>query len=438
MASEHPQHTDGNGPESHGVSEAESRRAILLGVGGLAAGALLASSRQASAGPLVPPAGPVTSTGATLTDIAGRIAPPGGVAEPRIPISPENPGRIFAPGSYVLTGSRNSTGITIDAPNVTLDLNGFSIPSGTPTGVPNPSPAGISINATNVTVRNGRIRADLGTNAPAIAINVTQGSSSGIVLENLDIATNLIAVNASQTQGVILRNVTWTCFTAPTNGGLRLGAKAQIINCSGEGGSFGIITGIRSIIQSCSCKASGGTNFNLGESSIAIACISDGNAIGFLLNAGASLEACSAQGHVSTGISATGNARISRCQVSGGATGISLINGGNRVEHCKIGGARNGIETNGIDTIVDCSLNAAALRQGVGIATFGDFNTIDGNTIYGFNSGIQCFNSQSLSVITRNRVFDCTNPIVNGFGALVAPVATSLATAPNPFANLAY
>lgn len=41
------------------------RRAMLAGIGGLAAGALLLSTRSAQAGPLNPPAGPVAQSART-------------------------------------------------------------------------------------------------------------------------------------------------------------------------------------------------------------------------------------------------------------------------------------------------------------------------------------------------------------------------------------
>ena len=86
------------------------------------------------AGPLSPPAGPVSSTHKTLSQV-----------EPRLAVSPgTTPGdaaslyRISQPGSYYLTGNISVppglNGITILADDVTIDLGGFVISSPVATG----------------------------------------------------------------------------------------------------------------------------------------------------------------------------------------------------------------------------------------------------------------------------------------------------------------
>ena len=80
-----------------------------------------------SAGDLNPPAGPVTPTMKTLTEV-----------EPRIAINAVNtPGDAFStfkitqPGSYYLTGNvtgaAGTSGIRVASGQVTLDLNGFTL-----------------------------------------------------------------------------------------------------------------------------------------------------------------------------------------------------------------------------------------------------------------------------------------------------------------------
>ena len=136
-------------------------RRMLLGAAGLAG--VAAMSKFAGAGPLNPPAGPVTPTGQTLDDIYNRIARTDvGVAEPRIPVQ-SLPGSATAvhvitePGSYYLTGNiqgeAGKDGILIASGNVSIDLCGFAL-----IGVPG-SGAGVRIpgfsTANNVAVRNG-------------------------------------------------------------------------------------------------------------------------------------------------------------------------------------------------------------------------------------------------------------------------------------------
>src|SRR5438093_7800183 len=96
-------------------------------IASLSALALIAAAGVLYGGPLDPPAGPVTSTYKTLTEV-----------EPRTAVNAVNtPGdfnslfKISQPGSYYLTGNitgvASKHGIEIVASGVTLDLNGFDL-----------------------------------------------------------------------------------------------------------------------------------------------------------------------------------------------------------------------------------------------------------------------------------------------------------------------
>src|SRR5262245_42158782 len=114
--------------------------------------ALVATAGLLVAGPLAPPAGPVTSTFKTLTE-----------TEPRIAINATNtPGSgsamflISQPGSYYLTGNitgaASKTAISVITSNVTIDLGGFAM-----TGVAG-SLVGIEAQGeSNLTVTNGTL-----------------------------------------------------------------------------------------------------------------------------------------------------------------------------------------------------------------------------------------------------------------------------------------
>ncbi len=97
------------------------RRALLAGLGGLAAGTFLTAGR-AEAGPLNPPAAPASTPGPEP-----RIA----VNAQNTPGNPDNLFRITQPGSYYLTGNiigqSGRNGIQIAADNVTIDLMGFAL-----------------------------------------------------------------------------------------------------------------------------------------------------------------------------------------------------------------------------------------------------------------------------------------------------------------------
>lgn len=106
----------------------------------------------AAQGPLTPP-GPPAPVMKTLAQIEPRVVLPGGTTT-RV---------ISQPGNYVLAGDitvPDIDGIRIEADDVTLDLNGFTIAT-TATAPGSAGPyRGIFILSKNVIVRNGRIKSN--------------------------------------------------------------------------------------------------------------------------------------------------------------------------------------------------------------------------------------------------------------------------------------
>jgi|GEM_PF-3540843 len=136
------------------------RRSVLL--------ALCAAAGTTLAGPLLPPPGPVTSTGRPLDQIEPRASVndlPGDATAAHV---------ISASGNYVLTAdvlaAAGQNGIRIDAPSATIDLNGFSI-----TGQPG------SLNGISATFVNGRYV--LRSGAPA---TISGFDADGIHIENAE------------------------------------------------------------------------------------------------------------------------------------------------------------------------------------------------------------------------------------------------------------
>ncbi len=88
---------------------------------------LIATAGLLFAGPLNPPAGPVTSTMKTLTEVEPRIA----INSTNTPGDGDSVFKITQPGSYYLTANTTvlagMTGVEVATDNVTIDLNGFSI-----------------------------------------------------------------------------------------------------------------------------------------------------------------------------------------------------------------------------------------------------------------------------------------------------------------------
>jgi hypothetical protein len=407
----------------------DSRRALLLGMGTLAAGAILASSRQAQAGPLTPPAGPVTSTGVTLQQINDRITTSASLTEPRTAITPTSAQIISQPGSYYLTANRSEP-LIIQASDVVIDLNGFTL-----TAPQNLS--AIVLSGQRITVRNGKLVSRPNTLEPTISVTAAlRNIPSQITLTDLEIATHFVAIRANEPWFVTIRNVSWLVVANnQSSGGIRVGNHSTIINCTGINGTFGIITGEHCLIKDCNVsRVVGGDTYTLGRGSSALNCVAEGGRRGFELAASACVEACSAIGYTDFGIRSNGNARISRCQITGGLVGIQLDGGGNRVEQCKIGNAFDGIVAESIDTIVDNSFNAAGLSLGRGIVATGfDGTYIAGNYLYAFETGI-VLSSTSRSLVTGNRLSRCTTPI-SGSGVSVGPLVNNVAALTNPASN---
>lgn len=139
------------------------------------------------------------------------------------------PYRITQPGSYKLSGNLvvpdGVDGIDILADDITIDLNGFRI-SGTAPGSP-PFPAGISGNATAVTIRNGTI---LGFN-----VGIDLGGSNHLIEE--------IHATGSNLYGILIAGAVVRRNTASGNGsgGIHADNSLVIENVSNSNRGNGLI-----------------------------------------------------------------------------------------------------------------------------------------------------------------------------------------------------
>jgi hypothetical protein len=194
-------------------------------------------------GPLNPPAGPITSTHKTLTEV-----------EPRIPISSTTtPGdttslyRITQPGSYYLTGNITGEvgkhGISIAAENVTLDLNGFTLlgQNGTLSGIY------MSAFRYNVVIRNGHIR---GWGGSGIETRIDSGRIEGIV------ATGNGGWGINNAASVSLTTYITGCEALSNSvGGIRGANMSLISGCfTRTNDGFGIYVGDASIVTGCTSR----------------------------------------------------------------------------------------------------------------------------------------------------------------------------------------
>ena len=260
-------HEDGHGPAHDTFSQ---RRAMLAGLGGLAAGAFMA--RSAQAGPLSPPPGPIEPT-------------PG--PEPRIPINQENtPGNgintylISQPGSYYLTenllGEPGKSGIRIESNNVTLDLMGFEClgVADSLTGIDQPA------FLPGITIRNGTVS---GWGQDGIFARIDSGLIEG--------------VHAHSNGGSGIR---------------ALGRSVIVRACSAYANDFsGINVSQWSTIESCTAIENGSVGIECGGNSLITGCTAVGNGEGGIkAQLGCVVTGCSARGNLGSGIEVRGRCLV--------------------------------------------------------------------------------------------------------------------------------
>lgn len=265
----------------------------LAGLGLVALAGLL------HAGPLDPPSGQIAPSYKTLSQVEPRTPIPGGVVTSAFVIN--------QPGSYYLTDnikvSAAVDAITINASNVTIDLNGFSIFASNPAAsaaidVPEVEPA-----LSGITVRNGGIYGTFTQGGIRLAYARACLVESVTIRDNLD--TGIIAG-----EGTIVSNCRAFNCMRPFSGD-----QSTLINCTATG------------------SHTSGTGFYL-TNSVARHCDAyDSAGSGFVLASNSLLDSCSARNNASIGglrsnifVTGSGN-RIDSCTISGGYSSIYIASG---------------------------------------------------------------------------------------------------------------
>ena len=255
---------------------------------------------------------------------------------------------ISQPGSYYLTanitGVSGKNGISINASNVTLDLNGFALigVAGSLAGIRN------STGLVNVAIANGAVRSWGGA-----GINLTAGGVTN--------TGRLSALRVRENGGT----------------GVSVGTGFTIDSCSSENnGANGIVTFAHSTIQHCVARNNGGNGISSSEGVISGCVINDnaGSGIsgsnGSIQISGCSLERNHVDGIVvgerstvlqntvfastAVGISVTANCVVSDnfCVQANGAAGVGI-----RAEGSRNRITRNHLATNTVGLLIDTSGN---------------------------------------------------------------------------------
>ncbi len=239
----------------------------------------------------------VMTIGTVLWVNAGDLNPPPGPIMPtnRIPLNDQAinlPFTISSSGSYFLTsnlkGLSGSAGIIIDADNVTLDLNGFSL-----VGVAG-SLDGIraSGNRRNITVKNGMIH-DWGGWGVSL-LDFSNGAFESL-FEGLQISNN-------------------------GAGGARIGAHSVVVRCiarNNTGDGFEFNTGV--VMRDCVAGENSANGFDHpGSENVSIRnCVARGNAgIGIRIGAVSMVQGCNVTRNNGGGISAGQDTVVKDCNVS--------------------------------------------------------------------------------------------------------------------------
>jgi len=408
------------------------------------------------AGPLSPPAGPVTSTYKTLTEVEPRIA----INATNTPGDADSLFKIRQPGSYYLTGNItgviNKHGIELDASGVTLDLNGFEL-----RGIPD-TLDGINVSAfdgVNIAVRNGSLRSwgDCGVDyddnfghPPAFSLTDLNAASNGrhgfstpsgtrvahctslenagngfYTLSNSSFVACIARLNGLDGFGTNT-NCTFSDCTASsnTNRGFYTGVGSTLTNCTASGNASGFAS-ITSIYNACSAADNTANGFDVAAAGTLNACNAHNNGgIGIDVSSRANVIACSANNNTGIGIRAASGTRISGCTVSGNL-GVGIQVSGD----CLV--RDNNLWDNGGATVTFANIRATSTdnhiegnrcsNAPIGIDVAGAGNIIIKNT---------CSDNTTNWVIAANNIY---GPIVDR--RIPAPLASTPAVNGNAAAS---
>ncbi len=383
---------------------------------------LAAIAGSLTAGPIDPPAGPIAASYKTLSDV-----------EPRVRIS-GLPFTINQPGSYYLgsnlTGPAGLNGITVNASNVTIDLNGCTLTGGSG------AVRGIAVPAfiTGLVVRNGTL----------------SGWADGGVSANLAMSSRLENVTASGcgSYGLALgaKGTIRSCIASDCTGvGISGGYYITIADCNAtDNGTAGISVGGNAVISNCQASATdNGPGIMGGGATLVTGCTAtnNGNA-GIKVSSRATVTNCTVYGNSGGGIAASSFATITGCtaadQFSG--AGISAADGCTISNCTASGNSGEGITAGSNCQIVNntCTNNLYGTTAGIHVS--GDANRIDSNLVASNVYGIRADIANNL--VVRNAARDNSSgnysfPAGSEYGQIITNPGNAF-VATNPWGNFSY
>jgi len=431
--------------------------------------ALAAISAVALAGPLTPPAGPVTSTNKTLQEV-----------EPRIAINATNtPGdadalfKITQRGSYYLTGNITGVvgrhGIEIVASGVTLDLMGFDV-----SGVPAMGGFdGVSVtisSLTNITIRNGTVRGwgdegvDLRTfradNSAVIDVRASSNAGSGIRIGNSGTVTGCSA-SFNTGSGISIGDgstVAGCTASSNTGTGIVVGVGSTITGCSafqntGNGISTfngstiidctaynntgdGIFASFSSAITGCTAFSNTGNGILAQIGSTVTGSTASSNTLtGIVVGIGSTITGCTASFNTGNGIATGAGCTITGCTAFDNTSDGIHADSASTVSGCTTrSNDGDGIQVSSDCRVINntCDANGTGLREGAGIYATGSGNRIEGNNCSNNDRGIDV--DAAGNIIIRNTCSGNTpnwTIVANNFYGPISSISASTTPAAN-------
>jgi Right handed beta helix region len=280
----------------------------------------------------------------------GSLTPPGSPGptmksldqiEARTPISAAT-FTINAPGSYYLTSNlttpAGADGIVVNASNVTIDLNGFSL-----IGHGGANGAGVNVQGTqmNLCVKNGTI---------------TGFSSAGIIGDIGSSRFEKLIIDAGGINGITMShdNEVRDCvITHNGNTGINMKNGCRVVQSIVTGNhEYGIIGIDGSTIESCTVANNGAVGVTVNYGSVVRDCTVRANgASGILFSSGSQIigNTCDANGNRGLGTSDTASRIEANTCTYNGAGGMSITgNGVNLIVRntCRGNGNGGGVDNN--------------------------------------------------------------------------------------------
>ena len=389
------------------------------------AAALVTGTALLTAGPLNPPAGAVSPTYKTLTEVEPRIA----VSAANTPGDADSLFKITQPGSYYLAGNisgvANKHGVEIATGNVTLDLNGFDLvgPGGAGTF------DGVSVTVSdivNVCVMNGNVR-----NWPGDGVNIGLSFTDGSRVDSIRSSGNgAIGISAGRD------NVVTNCSAAQNGSfGIRVAGSTSIIGCTAaRNANDGISTLGDCTISDCTSWFNTGEGFSSSTTAFTNCQSAENTGVGYAVGPNSTLVNCVASGNGLNGVTASFGTTVQASTISNSAgIGISIGTGG-AVLDCVLRENGGGGITCGAQSVIrgnSCSANNSAAASIAAIAATANDNRIEGNNCGGSDIGLSVTGAGN--IIIRNT---CSGNALNWSivaGNALAPivVATTNAAAVN-------